>query len=283
MRRNWKTDAKTAITELRSIPHGAREAEMRAIASHLNGHSDTSSLRRAISAYQFLEDLRNSNSVAYSAIENAPLTIVELIARWHGFDQIEAFRICREWADGIGNVRTIRKAMLDARPAGYAGKTGPTLEKAYVVAAEKTVIEAVRKLAGSKFSLSVSPTPDSESGQWIDFLFKPERSVSPQIAVVIVGPYNNPKLYLNRCVDWVLRAFGLSLLYDHIILALPDFAAMPEFERRIAAFSIIATKRQPKKKSSKSVVLPKVSALHIDAPKFAPVDEEALAQISHLY
>jgi hypothetical protein len=58
---------------------------------------------------------------------------------------------------------------------------------------------------------------------------------------------------------------------------------MPEFERRIAAFSSeIATKRQSEKEPSTSAMLPNVSALHINAPRFRPGEEEALEQFAHL-
>jgi hypothetical protein len=153
--------------------------------------------------------------------------------------------------------------------------------KAYVVAAEEAVVEAIRRLVSSRVSLSVGPPRDAASGQWVDFLFGgPPES---RIAVVIVGPYSNPKLYLSRCAEWVVRAYGLSWLYDQVLLALPDLAALPEFERRIAAFrSEIATKRQTGKGTSKSVPLPKVGAFHIDAPKLTSEEEEMLKRLVNL-
>jgi hypothetical protein len=63
----------------------------------------------------------------------------------------------------------------------------------------------------------------------------------------------------------------------------PDLAALPEFERRIAAFrSEIATKRQTGKGTSKSMPLPKVGAFHIDAPKLTSEEEEMLKRLVNL-
>jgi hypothetical protein len=272
MRRNWRDEARTAITELRGVSHGAREAEMRMIARQLSGHTDTSALRRAIAAHEFLEHLRFSRPTSYAHLENASLSIVEIIARWFSFDQDGALQAAEGWANGIGNVRTITKAMIVARPAGYAGKSGVALGRAYVVDAKPIVMKAVDNLAKGAILSGISAR-DEATGQTIDFIFDLPNS-GGRLAVVVVGPYSNKKLYLSRSGDWVTRAFGLAWLFDRVVLALPDSESLPEYQKRISAIG-----RQLEEQNGRLRRPPAIEVVHTDVPKFNAEEEEFLNEL----
>src|ERR1700738_1856872 len=98
MRRNWAEQAKAAIEELQRLGHGERELQTQPTALRLRGHTDTSPLRRAIFAYQFLDRLRSENPAVHEILKDAPLTIVEVIARWTSFDPWTAMSVARDWA-----------------------------------------------------------------------------------------------------------------------------------------------------------------------------------------
>jgi hypothetical protein len=275
MRRNWRNEARTAIGQLRGVSHGSRESEMQAIARHLSGHTDTSALRRAIAAHEFLENLRQTSPDSYAHLSNASLSIVEVIARWFSFDPPAALAAAKDWANGIGNVRSIAKAMQDSRPPGYAGKSGIALGRAYVSDAEPVVIEAVGKLLNRKVIVSQRSVREEAMGQTLDFTFEVTENVQKiRIAVIVVGPYSSEKLYLSRGGDWITKAFGLAWLYDRIVLALPDAKALPDYRRRIDAVN-----RELQERSGNSTgPRPVVDVVHTDVPKTTPEEDAKISE-----
>lgn len=274
MRRNWRDDARKAISELSGVSHGAREAEMRTIARHLSGHTDTSSLRRAIAAHEFLEHLRTAMPVSYEHLENASLSIVEIISRWFSFDQLAALAAAKDWANGIGNVRSIGKAMQESRSPGYAGKSGAALGRAYVADAKSVVVAAVKALVQPEAKLSDVSVRNEATGQTLDFVFDVSKDhPRGRIAVIVVGPYSNKKLYGSRSGDWVTRAFGLAWIFEKVVLALPDVEALPEYKKRIDA--VRAEFVHPKRPGGG---LPSVEVIHTDVPKTTPEEDDAIAQ-----
>lgn len=267
-------EARRAISQLQGVPHGARETEMQAIAHQQSGHKDTSALRRAIAAYEFLERLKAANSAAYRHLNNAPLSIVEAVARWFSFDPDGALAAAEDWAGGVGNVRTINRAAKDARPSGYAGKTGIALERAYAGAAKPYVTSAVRDLTESEVKLIANDVRNDPMGQTLDYVFETTRDPAERVAVMVIGPYNNPKLYLSRGGDWVARAFGLAWLFDRIVLALPEARALADYTKRITA-----VKRESEERfGSAGSHMPMVDVVHVNVPKLTPEEDEMLAR-----
>jgi hypothetical protein len=285
VRRKWRDEARLAIAELEGVSHGSRETVMQAIAGRLSGHTDTSAMRRAIAAHNFLEQLRGTEPASYAQLENAPLSVVEVIARWFVFDRPAALAAAEEWARGIGNVTSITKAMRDARPPGYAGKSGIALEKAYVLDAKPIVSEAVHKLTGLEVTLSGTSVRDDATGQTLDFIFDlPGGTPKRQVAVLVVGPYTNTKLYSNKCADWVTKAFGLALLFERIVLALPEANALAEYQRRTEAVRkrIGASSQGRSALDLSACTVPTVDVVHTDVPKVTAEEAEILAQWSGL-
>jgi hypothetical protein len=273
MRGNWKDQARTAIEQLQLVAHGEREAEMLAIAKH-HGHTDTTALRRAIFAYEFLQRLCVENPAVYEILLRAPLTIVEVIARWYQFDPWTALSVARDWARGIGTVRTIAADMQKVRPLN--GRTGNS--KAYLTAAEPVVVDAVRLLTDAKLSSPSMLIKDSASGQLIDFLVSETDKKMQEFAVLVVGPYTNEKLYAHRCSDWITKAFGLAWIYDRVVLALPEEDYLKQYRERCRLVEEKASQRLLKAAIATSFA-PKVDIVHIYVDPFSKEDNEVLAAV----
>jgi hypothetical protein len=247
---------------------------MLTIARQLSGHTDTSALRRAIAAYQFLEQLEKSNSALYAKLKDAPLSIVEVIARWAVFDSEGALVATERWAEGRGNVTTITRAMHEARPDGYAGKSGIALEKAYVAAAKPVVSALVHGLVGQDVKLSGTMVRDETTGHTLDFTFAYGSGGRQQIAVLVVGPYNNSKIYANRRADWISKAYSLALLHDRIVMALPDARAAEDYQGRVHSFQRkLEDRRRDAGPPGFNVSLPVVDVVYTDVPKLT-LDED---------
>lgn len=278
VRKNWKDNARAAIEDLKLIAHGDREAEMLAIAKS-NGHIDTTALRRAIFAYEFLQRLCVENPAVYEILMRAPLTIVEVIARWHQFDPRTALSVARDWGRGIGTVRTIAAKMQKVRP--LKGRTGNP--RAYLTAAQTVVVDAVRLLTDVHLEEPKMLIKDSATGQIIDFLFlSPSETLEKEknaFAFLVVGPYTNDKLYAQRCSDWITKAFGLAWIYSRVILALPEKDYLQEYRERCRLVEDKASERFPKLAKS-SPATPKVDIVYIDVDPFSKEDSEAMAALA---
>jgi hypothetical protein len=280
MRRDWKQEARIAIDELKGVNHGDREREMQSIARSLSGHNDTSALRRSIFAFEFLMHMKGARPAAYESLKEAPLSVVSAIARWHAFDPPKALAVADDWAKGIGTFKSITADMKAARPKGFAGKTGSVFEKAYLAAAEPLVAEAVWSLSQVALLSPQTQVKDPSTGQAIDFLFdakSPEAGKPRQVVVLVVGPYNNRKIYATRCAEWVMKAWGLALLYDRVVLALPDGTSLDEYSRRNANVARKAKERFAG--SQVSTLLPRVDVVHIEVDPLEPADHEALDKL----
>ncbi|SDO48200.1 hypothetical protein [Afipia sp. GAS231] len=279
MGRDWRNEARTAIEQLQRVGHGERETEMQAIARR-NGHKDTSALRRAIFAYQFLDWLRVENPSVHEILMRAPQTIVETIARWHAFDAFKALSVAREWGQGKGTVRSIAADMQNSRNLGFKGKTGSVYAKSFLVAAESVVVEAVGALMkGVRLPPPEKLVRDTASGQPIDFLFtiKSDAGDERKLAVLLVGPYTNKKLYAHRCSDWITKAFGLAWTYDRVILALPERDELDEYRRRCG---LVEAKANERLRKLPAMTSPKVEIVHIEVDPLVKEEHEALGALA---
>jgi hypothetical protein len=274
LRRDWKDDARAAIARLETVPHGEREREMHLIALQLRGHKDTTSLRRSIFAYEFWRGQAESEPLVHSYLADAPLSVVEVIARWHAFDPEGARNAAKAWSKGDGTVRSITEEMHSRRPKGFFGKTGTAYVREYATAAEPAVAEALRRVIGAPFSI-VEKDTKAPSGISQDFVVITKERPPRRIAVLIVGPYNNPKNYVTKCADWIARAYGLAWLYDTVVLAVPKGDALPDYDSRNRAMS---EKIAESKGAGGRIPLVSVISLHVDP--FSEKDHAALSGLS---
>lgn len=270
MRRNWQQEAEIAINRLKQVSHGEREREMVAIAKSLSKQADASGLRRAITAFEFIENLKATQPVEYEALRFAPLAVVAAIGKWHAADPVKALSVARDYGKGIGTAKSIREDMNEAHQ-GFAGKTGGAFERAYTLAAKSPVAAELKKMLKLPVDLVAQSIKDPQTGTVVDFVFTPENS-KERIAVLIVGPYTNRKLYAHRCAEWVTRGFGLCWFYDRVVLALPDSDSMNEYKKR----ALIAPSDD-----GKNPAKPKLDVLHIFVSYLTDEENEAVAKLAN--
>jgi hypothetical protein len=280
MRRNWRNEAQTAIEELKNSKYGDRESELRALARRFGNKSDDpSSLRRAIAAHEFLEKLRLTHPQEYHVLEAVPLSIAELIARWYAANQQQALAAARDWAQGRGTVQSIRKAMETNLPKGHGGKVGTARERAYRASALKQVASAVEDLTGSHIESLTERQRDGASGLKFDFLFEiSSQDQRKKIAVLIVGPYTNKKMYRDRCDEWIARAFGLAWVVDRVMLVVPAAEYLEAYRGR-ARLVTQAAHRHIVGTASDQISGPRVDVAHIEVDPFDPPDSAALDRL----
>jgi hypothetical protein len=274
MRRNWRKEAQTAIEAIRNSKYGSREAELRELARQFGYKSnDPSSLRRGIAAYEFLEKLRHSHPAEYEDLQDVPLSVAELIARWFAADPVGGLEAARDFGRGMGTVVSIRRKMEETLTKGHGGRVGAARERAYRAAALKQVSSAVAHLAGSEIVDVKTRQRDPVSGLKVDFMFKV--SAEKRIAVLVVGPYTNANMYRDRCDEWIVRAFGLAWVFDQVVLAIPakDYLQMYRERARIVAEAVRGDT------AAGAVRLPKVNAVHIEVDPLDPADSEALDKL----
>jgi hypothetical protein len=273
MRRNWQQEAAIAIDQLKLVGHGEREREMVSIARSLSGQADASGLRRAIVAYEFLLRLKSARPTEYEALQFAPLAVVAAIGKWHSSDPAKALSVARDYGNGIGTAKSIGQAMSSVRK-GFAGKTGGAFERAYTIAAKSSVVYELEKFLRTPVGVPAQSVKDPQTGTVVDFVFTlPEAGEARQrIAVLIVGPYTNRKLYAHRCADWVAKGFGLCWFYDRVVLALPDTNSMKEYARR----AMIASSKESSEEGLPVPIKPRLDILPISVSPLTDEQEDAL-------
>ena len=91
----------------------------------------------------------------------------------------------------------------------------------------------------------------------------------------MVGPYTNEKNYAAKSGDGS-RAHGLAWLYEMVVLAVPNVAALPEYDSRIRAMS--------EKVGASKVAggrTPLVSVVSLQVDPFSEEDHAALAGLAN--
>jgi hypothetical protein len=279
MRGDWQRHARIALDELKAIPHGDRERHMSSIARNLSGHADASGLRRAIVAVEFLDHLKSARPEAYECLRSAPLAVVSAIARWHAFDPPRAILLALDFGRGIGTAKAITGAYNEAR-SGFGGKTGAAFVRAYATAAKVPIAEAVEKLVGAPPGVPEGSVRDPQTGTTIDYLFAIPASVdqpAESVAVLVVGPYTNKRIYAHRCAEWVTKGFGLAWFYDRVLLALPDSETLAQYRSR-ATVKVIPESARPDGRKPKAVA-PVLEVAFIEVSPFTTEEDEAMAQL----
>jgi hypothetical protein len=286
MRRNWRKEAQTAVDELKSSKYGERETTLRLLARRLGYKSDDpSSLRRGIAAHEFLERLRQSHPLEYDELQDVPLSVAELIARWHAADPVRALSAARGWVRGTETVQSIRDAMEESIPKGHGGLVGAASERAYRAAALEQVTSVVQTLTNSRIESSSIRRRDPASGMKYDFMFEISGANGKErVAVLVVGPYTNPNMYRDRCDEWIARAFGLAWIFDRVVLVIPAADYLESYRDRAGAVAKAASKRNSEDAADarRDVIRYPVEVVHIKVDPFEAQDSEALSKLNNL-
>jgi len=288
MNRNWQASAQTARSILADAPHGQRETALRRAFAE-SGWKDINTVRRAVSALTYLDELQRTHPHLYEHLRQAPMSVVEALARLRRLDQFGALRAASEWSEGKSSLQALREAAKSARPAGLAGRSGQFLEDEYRQRAEKSVRGTVQRLIGGRVSNVHTKYKDRPEAPTLDYVFssttKGPHSTTQTIAVLIVGPYQNGTLYRKRRFDWMLRGFGLAWSYDHVVLVLPAKEYLADYTTWISHYRQSVSKHQlsiskaAKVQQMPPTHCPSVHAISVNIPQLDSQDDAAIASL----
>lgn len=265
---DWKKRAREARRKLGQAKHGEREVVLKGVA----GDNDPNTVRRAIFALGYLDDLKRSNSSAWQGLQSASLSQVELLARWHAFDETGATKAAREVGQGHYTVAQLRKAMNAAR-VEVAAKS-ETLPYSERVKGEARV--AIQEMLGGSISAPEVNFRESADDPPLDFRYTRMYGKPPSfetVVAIIVGPYQDRKLYRKRRHDWLYHALGLAWFYDHVVVILPEAEALGSYRSWIED-----AKKRAERIPSSSAERTRQPRVHIIHPKLRErqlTDEEA--------
>jgi hypothetical protein len=199
-------------------------------------NGDPSSLRRSIGAFEFLERLRDDESVLYARLDGVPLSIAELMARLYEFDPTKLSDVARDWQEGRVTVATLRQFLKDTLPPGYAAKVGKARQRSFNEAASNEIQEVISEMSvGQVAAIKSRAAQDGPSAAKVDYVF--EMSPKLTVAALTVGPYRNAWMYRDRAEEWILRAFGTALLYDVVLLVIPDAKSAEIYRQKVKELS----------------------------------------------
>lgn len=265
---DWKKRAREARKRLGQAKHGDREVVLKSVA----GDNDPNTVRRAIFALGYLDDLKGSDPSVWQSLQSASLSQVELLARWHAFDEPGSTKAARKVAQGHYTVAELRKAMNAAR-VEVAAKS-ESLPYAERVKGEAR--EAIQEMLGGNICTPDVNFRESADDPPLDFRYTRMYGKPPsfeRVVAIIVGPYHDRKLYRKRRHDWLYRAFGLAWFYDHVVVILPEADALESYRSWIEE-----AKRRAERIPSSSAERARQPRVHVIHPKLKErqlTDEEA--------
>ena len=274
MASDWIESARAAQQLLVGKRHGELERSLLDA-----GWKDANSARRAIAALQYIDYLKQNEAGVYDALRDAPFSIVEMLARWNAFDPEGASKQALEWARAKHTVRTIAKALSNARERDSEATTkedtaARTREsvKAPLMAKLRNMLPGSLSEPALNFKATASPPVDYRFEWFVDDGEVKIRT----IAALIVGPYQNTALYSKRRHDWILKAFGLNWFFDRVLLVVPNLDLGEQYSSWIRvcnsrAANLTANLRRPE---VGVVVIPEAAI-----QRFTAEEDEAIAQL----
>jgi hypothetical protein len=229
----WVKKAKQARVALAGVRKGEREAALRGLA----GKRDANTLRRWIAALQFVDEIAGKNRTLGTVLAQAPVSVVELFGRWHGFDPEGAGKEMRVWSKQGGSVRLVGGRMLDARKR-FKVHPSRSLEISYRHRMKDSVKHLVGAIVGGDLTEPSLNFKDSYLPP-VDYLFhsvNPSDLVTIRIAAIVVGPFSNPDMYRRRRHDALMKAFAFAWVYERVILLLADGKELANYREWIERF-----------------------------------------------
>ena len=236
---SWQTRARKARAKLKDAKHGEREARLREVAG---ADIDVNTVRREVFALNFLDTLKKKSPEMRRQLDETPLSIVEVLARWFVFDEEAATEAVGAVIRGRHNFASLNSALKTARLTRKAGAGGETLEAAHRKKMEQPAWHALNNVLGPGLSNATIQYKSSPDDPPIDFqylLLKPGIK-SQGVAALIVGPYQNDNLYHKRRHAWLWRAVALTLEFDHVALLIPGQKDADEYAKWIIQKSRLA-------------------------------------------
>lgn len=205
MLNRWSEGAAKAIDRLKDRDYGERMEAIRAVAAEIGQNEQT--LRRAIAAWRFLEDLKADHPDLAPRLATKPIAAVEHLARWHRRDPAGAVAAAEALIAGRHTVRSLGQAEMKGRASTWE-TSSPDVRHARGRGREHDfkarLILALRRGLGD--ARIVEPVRTQRFNLPIDIL------IDDRVAVLIAGPYQVAEIYPARAVEWCLRAMAVELL-----------------------------------------------------------------------
>ncbi|HUB97419.1 MAG TPA: hypothetical protein VL993_15970 [Stellaceae bacterium] len=211
--RHWSRLAALARPKLEGLRFGGREIALKATAQSFGVNPQT--LRRALAALKFVEQLESEPFLKKLSLRATPVAAIEHIARWYAYDRGAALRAARRLSEGEYTVAALAAAEASARNAARADGVG----RALLHRCRSRVGPVLRaQLAAYEMDARGPRRGDEPS---VDFRFRPPGEERWTIAAIIMGPYRDQARYAIRLGDWIVRALGLSTIYGRVVLIVP--------------------------------------------------------------
>jgi hypothetical protein len=212
----WSDLAEAARPLLEGLRFGEREPALKRVAESYG--INPQSLRRALAALRFVETLESQRFLKKLDLRAAPMAAIEHVARWHGYDRAAALRAARLLAEGQHTVASLGAAEATARAASRASGVGRSL-----IHRCRARVGPVLRAQFKTCEMDQRATRHNDEPS-VDFRFRAAGTEHWTIAAVIMGPYRDRARYELRLGDWLIRALGLSAIYERMILVVPTAA-----------------------------------------------------------
>jgi hypothetical protein len=212
----WNELAAAARPLLEGLRFGEREPALKRVAESYGVNPQ--SLRRALAALRFVESLENQRFLKKLDLRAAPMAAIEHVARWHGYDRAAALRAARLLAEGQHTVSSLGTAEAAARTASRTSGVGRSL-----IHRCRARVGPVLRAQFNAYEMDERATRRGDEPS-VDFRFRPAGATRWTIAAIIMGPYRDRARYELRLGDWLVRALGLSTIYERVILVVPTAA-----------------------------------------------------------
>jgi hypothetical protein len=211
----WSDLAEAARPQLEGLRFGEREPALKRVAESYG--INPQSLRRALAARRFVETLESQRFLKKLDFRAVPMAAIEHVARWHGYDRAAALRSARLLAEGQYTVASLGAAEAAARSASRVSGVGRSL-----IHRCRARVGPVLRAQFKSHEMDERATRRGDEPS-VDFRFRPAGSGRWTIAAIIMGPYRDRDRhrYELRRGDWLIRALGLSAIYERVILVVP--------------------------------------------------------------
>jgi hypothetical protein len=222
-RQAWALAAHKTRQEISALQRGNRELGLKALANKTNLNPQT--LRRRVSALDFLARFEKETEIPSALLESYPIAAIEFLARWHSHDPNEAWNAAIELIEGQIDIQQLGEKEKKSRTSAFAG-TGKALELDYKSEIE-TAIQSFFKAPLIRVD-KVARHPKNDPTSLVDFTSQ-DTYPGPKTGIIIVGPYRDPELYERRAFDWIAKASALLKVFDVMCLILPSNAQVNDF------------------------------------------------------